>query len=368
MTGQRGRAATAKRPASRALVRDMSATASARAPIDLDLEARPAFDFLVSLMLEAEPEILPDDAAWLGESLASLSEGIRRDHRRLFATGESGMGIGWALVGAVIADPSIRTSADVVALAGRVEVADLLLHMCETDEMPDADELAAALAGDHAARAAVTGSAAAPVRSALDAALADPGGELRALRRVLRAWRERYVTLEPRISAMLERDVAARRADARALPLEDFVEKATGGVRWVADPTTRRLVMAPCYFGRPYNYFFGDRATKVICYPVADAAIDGDTAALPTATVRLFKALGDESRLRILRLLADGDLYLTEIAERMGLSKPTVSHHMVLLRAAGLVSVTETGGLTYYSLRRERLADASVDLQRLLGA
>jgi DNA-binding transcriptional ArsR family regulator len=149
--------------------------------------------------------------------------------------------------------------------------------------------------------------------------------------------------------------------------LDEFVERATGGVRGVAEPATRRLIMAPCYFGRPYNYFFGDRVTKVICYPVSEAAI-GDAGALPTATVRLFKALGDESRLRILRLLSDGDLYLTEIAERMSLSKPTVSHHMVQLRAAGLVSVTETGGLTYYTLRRERLADASVDLQRLLGA
>jgi len=41
---------------------------------------------------------------------------------------------------------------------------------------------------------------------------------------------------------------------------------------------------------------------------------------------------------------------------------------MMQLRAAGLVTVSETGGLTYYSLRRERLADASGDLRRLVGA
>ena len=40
--------------------------------------------------------------------------------------------------------------------------------------------------------------------------------------------------------------------------------------------------------------------------------------------------------MRILRLLADGDLYLTEIAQRMGLSKPTVKHH--LARSARPVS------------------------------
>ena len=36
--------------------------------------------------------------------------------------------------------------------------------------------------------------------------------------------------------------------------------------------------------------------------------------------------------------------------------------------SAGLVTVTETGGLTYYTLRRERLPDASVELKRLVGA
>ncbi|HEX7398657.1 MAG TPA: helix-turn-helix domain-containing protein [Candidatus Limnocylindrales bacterium] len=72
--------------------------------------------------------------------------------------------------------------------------------------------------------------------------------------------------------------------------------------------------------------------------------------------------------MRILRFLADGDLHLTEIAERMGLSKPTVKHHLAQLRAAGLLTMTETGGLTDYSLRRDRVAEAGPDLARYLGA
>ncbi len=124
----------------------------------------------------------------------------------------------------------------------------------------------------------------------------------------------------------------------------------------------------PSYFGRPYNYIFAGDGWHLFAYPLAETALDGDPAGVPQATVRLFKALGDESRMRILRFLADGDLYLTEIAERMGLSKPTVKHHVAQLRAAGLLTMTETGGLTYYSLRRDRLADAGPDLARYLGA
>ena len=58
----------------------------------------------------------------------------------------------------------------------------------------------------------------------------------------------------------------------------------------------------------------------------------------PQAVVRLHRALGDETRLRILKLLAGRDLYLTEIAQQLDLSKPTIKHHLALLRAAGLVT------------------------------
>jgi ArsR family transcriptional regulator len=76
--------------------------------------------------------------------------------------------------------------------------------------------------------------------------------------------------------------------------------------------------------------------------------------------------LGDPSRLRVLRLLADGDRYLTEIATALELSKPTVKHHMAQLRAAGLVTLTEEGSLTYYSLRRDRLGEVGDDLRRFI--
>ncbi len=369
MTATRGRTATAQKPAGRALVRRMSPAAMPADEVELVLDARPALDFLVSLMLDTEPELLPDDAAWLADARSSLSDAVRRDVARAFENDENGAGLGLGLVELITTDPAIRTSADVVALANRIGVEDIVGGLCETGSIEDPKGLArAALVGDAAARERLLRSAGDWTRPTIARVLDDPDGELRAMRRALRAWREKFQAIEPRIAAMGDRDVDLRRREAATLPLVEFVEKTTGGIRWTREPGVRRLVLAPSYFSRPYNYLFGDHETRVICYPLGDAALDGDTSALPSATVRLFKALGDESRLRILRLLADGDLYLTEIADRMSLSKPTVKHHMVLLRAAGLVAVTETGGLTYYSLRRERLADATGDLQRLVGA
>jgi DNA-binding transcriptional ArsR family regulator len=127
------------------------------------------------------------------------------------------------------------------------------------------------------------------------------------------------------------------------------------------------VILAPSYFSRPYNFVLGGDDWRMYGYPISDAALDGvDPLAPPPSVLRLHRALGDDTRLRILRLLRDQDYYLTEIAERLELSKPTIKHHLALLRAAGLVTVTEEGGLQYYSLRRERLDDASAELKRFL--
>jgi DNA-binding transcriptional ArsR family regulator len=66
-------------------------------------------------------------------------------------------------------------------------------------------------------------------------------------------------------------------------------------------------------------------------------------------------------------LLAGQDLYLTEIAQQLELSKPTIKHHLALLRSAGLVTVIEAGSVIYYNLRRDRLEAASGDLGRFLA-
>ena len=127
------------------------------------------------------------------------------------------------------------------------------------------------------------------------------------------------------------------------------------------------MILAPSYFARPYNFVLGGEDWRMYGYPIADSALDGtDPLAPPQAVIRLHRALGDETRLRILRLLRDQDFYLTEIAERLEFSKPTIKHHLALLRSAGLVTIVEEGGLSYYSLRRERLDDASGELKRFL--
>ncbi len=73
------------------------------------------------------------------------------------------------------------------------------------------------------------------------------------------------------------------------------------------------------------------------------------------ALVMKFKALGDSSKFEILLSLKDAPKYNLEIAETLGLSASTVSHHMNALLVCGLVSVRKESGKVYYHIEKEGL-------------
>ena len=65
---------------------------------------------------------------------------------------------------------------------------------------------------------------------------------------------------------------------------------------------------------------------------------------------QLFKALNDPTRREILEMLGKKDLSAGEIADKFNMSKPSISHHLDLLRQAGLVESVNQGQFIYYSL------------------
>ena len=69
--------------------------------------------------------------------------------------------------------------------------------------------------------------------------------------------------------------------------------------------------------------------------------------------VQVFKLLSDETRLRILLyLLREGELHVTALCDKLGQSQPAVSHHLALLRVAGLIEARRDGKHNYYSVRK----------------
>jgi len=74
-------------------------------------------------------------------------------------------------------------------------------------------------------------------------------------------------------------------------------------------------------------------------------------------------ALGDETRLKMVQLLAGHDsLCVCELQQAFDLGQPTISHHLRILREAGLVDVVRRGTWAYYSLRRDAMKRLVRDL------
>lgn len=64
----------------------------------------------------------------------------------------------------------------------------------------------------------------------------------------------------------------------------------------------------------------------------------------------VFKALNDPTRREILEMLREGDMTAGEIADRFNISKPSISHHLDLLKQADMVVSVKKGQYIYYSL------------------
>lgn len=79
------------------------------------------------------------------------------------------------------------------------------------------------------------------------------------------------------------------------------------------------------------------------------------------------KLLGDSTKLEILRILSEGPAYQTELAKRLKLTTPTVSHHMSLLTQGNFITDEVRDNRIYYHLNPEGVDELSENLRRYLG-
>lgn len=333
------------------------------ASVPVTFDVRTAFDFAISLSPEVggRDEVPEADRAWLEKAKGTLPKAMQaqlESEQCAFATG------------LLVDRPDVKDAASLVdllrGLPGRA-FAQLLLDELRQD--PDHAALVdAALAGDQDALDALLSDGPDIKHGSLERLVREPDLVVAETVDLLAAWLPTYQEIEPRVRSIIERDAALRASDQATLPSAELVERTTNGIRWLPEPGVRRVILAPSYLARPYNFVFAGGDWRMFVYPIADAALEPeDPLAPPPGVLRLHRALGDETRLRVLRLLRDRDMYLTEIADRLALSKPTIKHHLAQLRSAGLVTVVESGTMTYYTLRRERVDDATAELRRYLS-
>ena len=98
-------------------------------------------------------------------------------------------------------------------------------------------------------------------------------------------------------------------------------------------------------------------------------ASSDDSKGSPVGAVAGFKALGEETRFRILQLVAEGEMYAQEIGQNFPhLGQPAISRHLRYLAAEGILDVRDAQAKKYYSLNRGRIQALESTLRRLAAS
>jgi len=147
---------------------------------------------------------------------------------------------------------------------------------------------------------------------------------------------------EKRIRPALQDALAQAQDLAGRMALPDLLEELSQGLRFAELPDVSEWVLVPSYWSTPLVLFDTVSAERAIwifgARPANASLVPGE--AVPDSMLRGLKALSDPTRLRILHYLAQEPLTPAELSRRLRLRAPTVTHHLKLLRLAGLVQLT----------------------------
>jgi len=78
--------------------------------------------------------------------------------------------------------------------------------------------------------------------------------------------------------------------------------------------------------------------------------------------IEVIKALSDETRVEILNLLRNGEMNVNEIADNCRVSRPTISHHLQIMKRAGVLSSIKDGKEVYYSINMHKLSSFAQEI------
>src|SRR5579872_4956659 len=141
---------------------------------------------------------------------------------------------------------------------------------------------------------------------------------------------------------LLERNAAdAQRLLADSAAIEPVIERLTRGLPYKPEPGVASVLLIPSLIHRPWTLVVDHGGRKLFCYP---ARLDAELAAPDLGLIAIYRALGDGTRLRILRRLAAGPASVARMSEQLGLAKSTVHEHLESLRTAGLVRLRAPAG------------------------
>jgi DNA-binding transcriptional ArsR family regulator len=333
--------------------------------VAVEIEVSEAAELLMSMCAlsdEAQLETFDLGRARMEEIRRSASAGLLAAVDELLVGSEK---IPAHLLGLVYETPRPRTIDAFLETLRQTSAVDIRLHLLDYynasgHHLTEPETLRAAATGDAAAREQLLDAVSewGSKRLVVERLLERPPDDLKAqLLDILPRWRDEiFRPLAEQAMSLAERDARAKRELARTLTPEDLVERATNGLRYTPAPHIRTIAMFPSFCERPWVILIEYKHVKILGYPIS---VDRDErgGADPAQLARVYKALADEGRLRLLKRLEEGPLTLTAAADELGLAKSTAHHHLAILRHAGFVVIRDADEHEY-SLRRDVLPQA----------
>lgn len=203
--------------------------------------------------------------------------------------------------------------------------------------------------------------------------VADPANTKRRWLALLREYQAVFFAEEEkRARPVLEKMLEQAQKLSRTTPVPELIEKLSNGVTISRDLDLRRLVLVPSIWLHPFAVRFelADRELFITwgAHPSGYRLVPGET--VPDDALLVLRALGDPTRLRLLRLIAAEPRSPQSLAIELKLSLPTVSHHIRELRVAGLVrwEIAGKGRESRYTVRWQSAERAFQQLEEFVAA
>ncbi len=173
---------------------------------------------------------------------------------------------------------------------------------------------------------------------------------------------------EKRVGPVLKAGLERAQTLASTMNIEDLFFELSQGIQLSDEFRAPKFVIAPAFWTTPLIFFERiESDTMLLLFgtrPADMSVIPGET--VPDALVRSLKALADPTRLKILYYLSNESLTPSEIARKLQLRPPTVTHHLSELRLASLVELSLNQDEKRYAVRKQALESIFGNLEAFL--
>jgi DNA-binding transcriptional ArsR family regulator len=174
---------------------------------------------------------------------------------------------------------------------------------------------------------------------------------------------------EKRIAPKIDEALENAKQLAEEMPVLELLEELSRGVKFEEFPGVTEIILVPTYWLSPFITSTKiDEGRNLLLFgarPPGESLVPGEI--VPEDLLQILKALADPSRLRILRYLMQEQLTPAELSRRLRLRAPTLTHHLHILRLAGLVRFVLRGKSEHlYFARMESIKSSYTILKDFL--